>query len=103
MRPNPTVLLFAGLSIAFAIVLALAIALPHAGWARAAWAFVVQGLLFFPAYTVAHDAAHHIASRNRLFNEIMLVTCGVIFLFEPYLFRRLHLTHHAHTDADDDP
>jgi fatty acid desaturase len=99
MRFNPTVALFAGVASVFAGVLAglMLAGQPAAGPIRAG-AFVLQALIIFPAYTVAHDAAHHIASRRRVVNELMLIACGVLFLFEPYLFRRLHLMHHAHTD-----
>src|SRR5436309_10295921 len=105
MRINPTVLLFGGVTTVFAtVVAALAAAWDYAGWPLITGAFLVQAILFFPAYTVAHDAAHHIASRRRWLNQFILIVCGVLFLFEPYLFRRLHLMHHAHTDeADDDP
>jgi fatty acid desaturase len=33
----------------------------------------------------------------------MLITCALLFLFDPYLYRRLHLTHHAHTNEESDP
>jgi fatty acid desaturase len=103
IRVNPTVLLFLAVVTLFAGVLTLAIACPHPGWMLITGAILLQGIAFCAAYTVAHDAAHHVASPRRLLNELMLITCGVLFLFEPYLFRRLHLTHHAHTDEADDP
>ena len=103
MRINPTVVLFLAVVTLFAAVVAVAVRSPQPGWMLIGGAIVLQGIAYCAAYTVAHDAAHHVASPRRALNELMLITCGVLFLFEPYLFRRLHLTHHAHTDEADDP
>jgi beta-carotene hydroxylase len=62
-----------------------------------------QLLAIVALYTVAHDAVHRIASPSRLLNEIMLVGCGVVFLFDPWIYRRLHLVHHAHAHSNQDP
>jgi beta-carotene hydroxylase len=65
---------------------------------------VPQSFFIIGAYTVAHDAVHRVASRNHLLNELMLAGCGVVFLFDPILYRRIHLQHHAHThDGAADP
>lgn len=103
MRINPTVVLFLAVVTLFTGTLAIVLACQDPGWMLIEGAILLQAIAFCAAYTVAHDAAHHIASRRRLLNEVMLVSCGILFLFEPYLFRRLHLTHHAHTDEADDP
>lgn len=100
---NPTVLLFAGAVGFFVSGIVCAVSCDLPGWTVVILIAPLQVLAICAAYTVGHDAAHHIASRNRFLNETMLILCSVVFLFEPYLFRRLHLTHHAHTDESDDP
>jgi len=103
MKPNPTVVLCAAVLSVFVGGLAVAMALPHAGWPVLAALAAGESLTIFLLYIVIHDAAHRTASKNRSLNDVMLFACGIVFLFDPYLYRRLHLTHHAHTNEESDP
>jgi beta-carotene hydroxylase len=101
VRIGQTVVLGVSLFTGFFAVIAL-------GCCRASASTVLllaglQVLAIVALYTVAHDAVHRIASRSRLINEIMLVGCGIVFLFDPWIYRRLHLVHHAHAHSKQDP
>ena len=103
MKWNPTVAVWTGAMTVFLALLAGAMFLPQPGYKVLALLAVAQSLTIFVLYIVIHDAAHRTASKNRRFNDLMMFVCGVVFLFDPYLYRRLHLTHHAHTNEDADP
>jgi len=103
MKSNPTVVLFAVVFALFLAGMALGTALPHPGYLALASLAAFQSVTIFILYIVIHDSAHRIASKNRRLNDTMLFACGVVFLFDPYLYRRLHLTHHAHTNEASDP
>src|SRR4051794_31008083 len=103
MKLNPTVAVWTGAMTVFLALLAGAILLPHPGYQVLVPLAVAQSLTIFVLYIVIHDAAHPSASRSRRLNDAMMCACGVVFLFDPYLYRRLHLTHHAHTNEDADP
>src|SRR6185312_12731323 len=103
MKTNPTLILCAAVLSVFVGGLAVALALPHPGWPVLAALAAGESVTIFVLYIVIHDAAHRSASKQRRLNEAMLFACGVVFLFDPYLYRRLHLTHHAHTNEDSDP
>lgn len=103
MRVNPTVVLFGCVLGLFLVGLSGGLLLPHPGYATLASIAAFQTVVIFVLYIVIHDAAHRIASKTRRLNDAMLVACGVVFLFDPHLYRRLHLTHHAHTNESADP
>ena len=69
--------------------------------------WIALGFLQIPvaiaAYTVLHDASHRVAGRARWANELLLFGCGMVFLTDGLLFRRVHLLHHAHTHRPNDP
>jgi fatty acid desaturase len=103
MKLNPTVLLFAAVFPLFCAGLALGLVLPHPSYLVLSLLALLESLIIFVLYIVIHDCAHRTASKNRTLNDLMLFACGVVFLFDPYLYRRLHLTHHAHTNETSDP
>lgn len=103
MKRNPTIALCLAVLTVFFGLLGVGLLLPHPNWPVLAALAALQSLTIFVLYIVIHDAAHRTASKNRRLNDAMLVACGVVFLFDPYLYRRLHLTHHAHTNEDADP
>lgn len=103
MKPNPTVVLFLILVSLFFAALAGAAVLPHPSYPLLAALAAFESTTIFALYIVIHDSAHRIASKNRSLNDAMLFVCGVVFLFDPYLYRRLHLTHHAHANEQTDP
>lgn len=103
MKTNPTLILCAAVLSVFVGELAVALALPHPGWPVLAALATGESVTIFVLYIVIHDAAHRSASKQRRWNEAMLFASGVVFLFDPYLYRRLHLTHHAHTNEASDP
>lgn len=104
MAINPTICLAIGLGMSFSGVLLAAVLVPTSGhWPLWMGFGAAQVLIIIATFTVAHDAVHRVASRNRFINAAMLWGCGVIFLFDPMLFRRIHLWHHAHTHRPLDP
>lgn len=103
MKLNPTVVLFCCVFPLFCAGLAVGLALPHPGYVSLTLLALFEFLTIFVLYIVIHDCAHRTASKKRSLNDVMLVACGVVFLFDPYLYRRLHLTHHAHTNEESDP
>jgi len=103
MKANPTIVLFATLVGLFVATLVITTRLPHPGYVLLASVAGFQSLTIFALYIIIHDTAHRIGSKNRRLNDTMLFACGVVFLFDPYLYRRLHLTHHAHTNEPSDP
>lgn len=103
MRANPTVLLFSILLSAFSADLLIACKAQQPGWPALSLLLVLQCLVVFALYIVAHDCAHRTASKVRVVNEGMLFACGVIFLLDGWVYRRIHLTHHAHTNEPADP
>src|SRR4051794_13809924 len=103
MKLNPTVAVWTGAMTVFLVLLVGAFFLPHPGYKVLVPLAVAQSLAIFVLYIVIHDAAHRTASKNRRLNDVMMCACGVVFLFDPYLYRRLHPTHHAHTNEDADP
>jgi len=102
-RVNPTIAVWTGAMTVFVALLTIAMLLPHPGYEVLMPLSAAQTIAVFVLYMVIHDAAHRMASKSRRLNDLMLISCGVIFLFDPYLYRRLHLTHHAHTNENDDP
>src|SRR5258708_25091620 len=98
MKLNPTFVLWSIAMTIFLAALGGAMLLPHPGYAILAPLAVFQSVTIFVLYIVIHDAAHRNASKSRRLNDAMMFACGVVFLFDPYLYRRLHLTHHAHTN-----
>ena len=103
MKTNPTVILFVVVFTLFLSGLAVGVALPHPGYLALTSLAAFETVTIFVLYIVIHDAAHRTASKKRSLNDLMLFACGVVFLFDPYLYRRLHLTHHAHTNEESDP
>jgi fatty acid desaturase len=103
MKANPTIMLFGVVIALFAAGLAVGLLLPHPGYLVLASLALFESITIFVLYIVIHDCAHRTASKNRPLNDMMMVVCGVVFLFDPYLYRRLHLTHHAHTNEESDP
>ena len=103
MKMNPTVAVWTGAMTVFLALLAVGMFLPHPGYGMLVPLSVAQSVMIFVLYIVIHDAAHRTASKNRRLNDLMMFVCGVVFLFDPCLYRRLHLTHHAHTNEDADP
>lgn len=103
MKANPTVILFVIVFSVFLAGLGAGVLPAHPGYLALASLGAFQTLVIFVLYIVIHDSAHRTASRNRSLNDVMLFLCGVVFLFDPYLYRRLHLTHHAHTNEEADP
>jgi fatty acid desaturase len=78
------------------------------GWAgvtpaAAVMLLPVQVLALIGGYTVLHDASHRVAGRSRWVNELLLYLCGLMFMTDGLLFRRVHLLHHAHTHRPNDP
>ena len=103
MKSNPTVILFVVVFALFLAGLTIGVVPSHPSYLLLAPLAAFQTVVIFVLYIVIHDSAHRIASRNRSLNDVMLFFCGVVFLFDPYLYRRLHLTHHAYTNEDADP
>jgi fatty acid desaturase len=103
MKLNPTFTLCSIVLTVFLALFATAILLPHPSVPVLGAIGLAQALTIFMLYIVIHDAAHRTASKNRTLNDAMLFACGIVFMFDPYLYRRLHLTHHAHTNEDADP
>lgn len=55
-------------------------------------------------FTPLHDGVHFQISKNRFLNEIFLFLCWPVFLNNPFLFRKIHIQHHAKTNqGSEDP
>jgi fatty acid desaturase len=100
-RPNPWA--YVPITLNLAIIIAGWIAtrhVPHVWWP-------VLGLVVGNSMSIlsfyAHDVAHRSVTTNRyLLYPTELVLWGLIFL-PASLWRRVHGTHHAETNGDDDP
>lgn len=94
---NPTLLM---LGFAYAISAAnVAIALsqePSVGWYLTL--FCTQTIAVILAFTPVHEAVHRIASPKPWLNETILYLTWPLFLNSPYLFRKIHIAHHVHTN-----
>lgn len=65
--------------------------------------FVLQTVVIFVDYIIAHEAAHKSFSENKTINELALFTVWAVFLINPYMYRAIHLRHHADTNGPTDP
>jgi|GEM_PF-6642120 len=65
---------------------------------------ILQTFIVFLMFTVLHDGVHFTISKKHWLNELSFLSTWLVFLNNPYLFRRIHLQHHAHVNqARKDP
>jgi fatty acid desaturase len=94
----PTVLLAAGIVVAFTLVIVLAVKGIIPLWLG----LILNTLILYADQTPLHEACHgNIAgkdSRYLLLNHAVGYVCGVILLHEYKAFRYMHLAHHRDTN-----
>ncbi len=95
---NPTIGIQLVLSFFWLVLLAAAFGLERFHPATLIPIFILQTLIVFMMFTPLHESVHFIGDRKRWKNEVMLILCWPIFLCNPYMFRRLHIQHHARTN-----
>jgi len=95
----PTLLLGAGLPLAWLSVVALAATHLLPLWIAGPLAFV----LAYAAFTPMHDASHRSVARRGWLNEVVGRLAGLPLLAPFPAFRAMHLAHHRHTNEEDDP
>jgi beta-carotene hydroxylase len=59
---------------------------------------LLEVLVVYLMFTPLHDGAHFQISKRRDFNELALFLAWPILLGSPFLFRKIHLQHHAHVN-----
>jgi len=95
---NPTVVLaVALLSLSF-----LCLATGFLFYDLAFYAYIplgaIQVLMVFLGFTVLHDGVHGSLSQKRWLNEIFVGLSWILFVHNPFVWRKIHLTHHAKTN-----
>jgi len=98
---NPTIGIQLVLSFFWLVLLAAAFGLEHFHPVTLIPIFVLQTLIVFMLFTPLHESTHFIGDRKRWRNEMMLFLCWPIFLGNPFMFRRIHIQHHARTNSGD--
>lgn len=98
---NPTLVVFVAANVLFIANVALAVRLWPSHPLILLAVFPVQVLLTVLQFTPMHEAVHGVASRRRWLNEAILLGVWPVFPYGPHLFRRIHLIHHARTNAGD--
>lgn len=102
---NPTLVIFFACFITFATTLGVGFIYAPLSLSLTLVLFFVQTLCVFLIFTPLHDATHYVASKNRKLNEMVVWGTWPIFINSTYLFRKIHLSHHAKTnqgEADPD-
>ncbi len=99
---NPTVLLWVVSWGGFMGSIALV-----AWFAPPAWVLAplvcLQIVFLILLFTVVHDGVHRTVSETRWINETLTHSCWLPFMNSPYLFRKIHIFHHARTNDQNDP
>ena len=101
---NPTLTVFVGVYVFFGLNLWFAIQQTEFTPIIHIPIFIFQTLLGIVMFTPLHDAVHKAASPNPKINALILHGVWPIFLNAPFIFKLIHLAHHAHTNQGlDDP
>lgn len=101
---NPSLILFGLCAFLFLLAVGGGFALYQEAWYFQIPFGVINGFMVFLGFTVLHDACHFSFSRRRWMNELIMILAWPMFVFSPFLFRRIHLEHHAKTNqGDSDP
>ncbi|WP_433884376.1 fatty acid desaturase [Pseudomonas vranovensis] len=92
----PTIILFVVIMLAFILSTALAVSDRLA----MGWAFVINTLCSYLAYTVLHEASHGLICANRFANDVIGRLGFLLVTLTPFLrtYRFLHMAHHHHTN-----
>lgn len=101
---NPTLAVFFICFSVFALTCAAGIVYYPLSFEWIAFLFFIQVIAVFVMFTPLHEAVHFIASKNRFLNEMVIWGTWPLFINYTYLFRKIHLSHHAKTNQGlDDP
>lgn len=95
---NPTLIIALILSFFHVSLLGSAFVFYKLPWFAFIIPCAIQTFIVFMCFTVIHDGTHEIASQRKWLNELMMLACWPIFVANPWMFRRIHLTHHTRTN-----
>lgn len=101
---NPSLVLTIVLSFFWLSVLSAGLALNEYPFYAVLPLVPLQVLIGFLFFTIFHDGSHGTLSKNKSLNELMMLTSWVALLGNPWMFRKIHMRHHAYTnDPERDP
>lgn len=98
---NPTVVLTVILAAAWFIVLSAALIFHKLPWYFYLPLGLIQIPIVFLFFTPLHEGVHFLISKKKWLNELGLWVCWPVFLISPFFFRKIHYTHHARTNRND--